>query len=99
MTTPSLQAASEYNLDGMSIPELLLFVEQTQDITAAKVVLFPDIAASPETAMAAFQLHNYAKIKALAMENRIAGYIQDALHYEAECDKIYTNLNDWAKGW
>ena len=41
-------------------------------------------------------LIKYAKAKAAATEARLAGHIQSALQYESACDRIYSNLPEYA---
>jgi hypothetical protein len=91
-----LQPATEYNLDAMSSDELEEFLDATKP-TSAAVLLFPG---RPRGYMAAtFQLRCYAEKKIVAMALRKEGRVEAAQGYEAMCDRIYTRLPSWAKGW
>lgn len=45
------------------------------------------------------QLARYAAWKAAAQKLRLAGDINGALRHESNCDKLYKELPEWAKGW
>ncbi len=42
-------------------------------------------------------LKRYASAKAAAIEARLAGHIESALRYESACDRIYSNLPEYAR--
>ena len=50
-----------------------------------------------EAAEALTVLAAYAKVKAIAMQNRLTGVIPKALAQEEECERLYNTLPTWAK--
>jgi hypothetical protein len=72
------------NLDCMSVDELnawLVVAMQVRDLTA------PHVQGS---------IH-YAQTKVLAMQDRLAGKIADAMRLESKCDRIYDSLPAFAQ--
>lgn len=84
------------NLDAMPMGELNGFwntYKRGQNYRA----LFP--AGGRGTKNAAADLANYASNKHAAMFCRERGDITSAQMYEGICDRIYSKLPDFAKGW
>lgn len=70
------------NLDGVIDPqELRTFADKLRSVSGN---------AAKATA-------EYARRKAEAMEDRLLGRIQSALEIEAQCERIYGRLPEWAK--
>lgn len=96
-----LNSALEYNLDAMSHEDLVSFAvtigNGVRPLAQARQ-LFPN-RPSKGTVKATIGLRCYAWNKATAIACRLEGKIQIAQQYEAICDRIYSRLPDWAKGW
>lgn len=92
--------ATELNLDCMPIEELQSFAVACGtcrcSLDAARR-LFPDRPRGYRRA--ATQLSSYAWNKLTAMRCRGRGEINTALVYERICDRIYSQLPPFAKGW
>lgn len=84
------------NLDAMSPEELAHFACQYRGNSRSRAAhLFPK---NPKGRVRAMKdLVCYARNKEMAMRCRLRGEIQTALRYEEICDRIYSELPDWAK--
>ena len=84
------------NLDATDIDDLRAFHDRLRKHLVAEArKLFPD---RPQGYLrAARTLKHYASNKATAMELRLAGKINDALTYEGICDRLYSQLPDFAR--
>lgn len=93
--------ATDLNLDSMEYDQLVDFASRfvghgVRPIRAARE-LFPD---KPTGYVESTRLlRSYAWNKATAVSLRLAGNIDSAIQYENICDRIYTELPDYAKGW
>jgi hypothetical protein len=85
------------NLDeSMTADELMQFWKRHQR-GANYRALFPS--GGNGTRLATADLANYASNKAAAIRCRERGNITGAQMYEGICDKIYSELPDFAKAW
>ena len=94
-----LKEAAPINLDGVDKDDLLAFARQYSAPQQGYThILFPDqhTGFGPPTGVA-HDLARYASNKARAMELRAAGDIQTAGIYERICERIYSNLPDYAR--
>ena len=84
------------NLDAMERGELMEFWQATNvtPVTEARR-LFPERPAGYVSATK--NLGHYAANKATAMRCRLAGRPDSALQYEAICDRIYSDLPEFAR--
>lgn len=83
------------NLDDISMDELdnLRIIFRDKPVEVARFV-FPDKEDRTDTILSLFL---YASLKKYARKARLSGFIQDALRDEAECEKIYTSLPEYAR--
>ena len=83
------------NLDDISLDELnnlhIIFRDRPEEVAR---FVFPDKEDRTETVMS---LYLYASNKSYARKARLAGFIQDALRDEDECERIYNSLPDYAR--
>ena len=87
------------NLDGESSEDLMSFwswcgASGSPSVRAART-LFPD--RPPKYVSVTGTLRAYAASKATAMTCRTRGNIQTAQVYETICERIYSELPQWAK--
>ncbi len=84
------------NLDDDNTVDLMAFWRRYQRGQNARD-LFP--AGGTCTRRATADLANYASNKSAAQSCRMRGDILAAQVYEMICDRIYTDLPDWARSW
>ena len=96
----TIPAATDLNLDAMTPEDLQAFADACGPLRcrrAAARQLFPH--RPPGYCLAANLLGAYAWNKLTAMRQRAQGNITVANVYDMICDRIYTQLPDWARGW
>jgi len=96
-----MTTAMDLNLDSMTHDELVQFASEfighgVRPISAARE-LFPD--RTRGIVRATIDLRNYAWNKATAIQCRLDGKVGAALMHEGICDRIYSHMPEWAKGW
>lgn len=91
------------NLDCIPKEELKWFAyhfigDGNSPVVAARI-LFPErrTGSQPDPVSVTHQLHVYASLKSMAMEDRLEGRIEFALEREKDCERIYKNLPSYAK--
>jgi hypothetical protein len=93
---------SGVNLDAHSEPDWLraFWLASLDRPEQLASLLYPRMpAGSWVAATLTKQLGEYAAMKALAIDLRLAGVIEDAQRCERRCDEIYAALPDWARSW
>jgi hypothetical protein len=85
------------NLDGMDQDDLHAFVAATRSINRQRAGrrMFPG--GPPGVLQAVRHLNSYAWNKAKAMSYRKRGKIHMAIRHECVCEKIYTELPEYAR--
>lgn len=68
---------------GLEVPNLDCFTIDPKEVAELGNILW--------------ELSQYCRCKALAMQERLAGDIVTALKHERECEKFYKHLPNWAK--
>lgn len=80
------------NLDCILMSDLWSFAEKIGDSDRPRC-----FGLSMDDYRNALHLRHYALTKMMAIHLRLRGDIDNALEFEAECNRIYKDLSDWAK--
>ena len=94
---PTLPKWADLNPDGATIDDVRIWVHAMRiNLDEMAPRMFPRHPAAEQHG-AAVKVWLYCEAKYRAMESRLIGKIDNALRYEAECDKIYKRLPEWAR--